>query len=88
MPKFFELCPIVLNYVQHIFPGGASPGYGPADDACNRTFAKRFTLSSQKEIAPFYRNSKKKFASLAAIARYIAISYKIDYLQILGRVLF
>jgi len=21
-PKFFELCPIFLNYVQHIFPGG------------------------------------------------------------------
>jgi len=21
-PKFFELCPIVLDYVQHIFPGG------------------------------------------------------------------
>ena len=39
-PKFFELCPIVLNYVQHIFPRGAKnflggfaplypPGYGP-----------------------------------------------------------
>jgi len=23
-PKFFELCPIVLNYVQHIFPGRAN----------------------------------------------------------------
>jgi len=22
-PKYFELCPIVLNYVRHIFPGGA-----------------------------------------------------------------
>ena len=21
-PKFFKLCPIILNYVQHIFPGG------------------------------------------------------------------
>jgi len=21
-PKFFQLCPIFLNYVQHIFPGG------------------------------------------------------------------
>ena len=37
MPKIFELCPIVLNDVQHIFPGGetfsrgdfAPPGYGP-----------------------------------------------------------
>jgi len=40
-PKFFELCPMVLSYVQHIFPGGgekfcteaspsAPPGYGPA----------------------------------------------------------
>ena len=36
-PKFFELCPIFLNDVQHIFPGGAknflgglgSPGYEP-----------------------------------------------------------
>jgi len=50
---------------------------------CKRTFTKRFTLSSQKEIAPFYSNSNKKIASLAAIARYIAISYKIDYLQII-----
>jgi len=53
---------------------------------CKRTFTKRFTLSSQKEIAPFYRNSNKKFASLAAKARYI--SYKIDYLQILSRYFF
>ena len=41
-PKFFELCPIVLNDVQHIFQGGekfsrgnftpcAPPGYGPAE---------------------------------------------------------
>jgi len=37
-PKFFKLCPTVLNYVQHIFPGGAKkifggfrpPGYEPA----------------------------------------------------------
>jgi len=33
-PKLFELCAIFLNYVQHIFPGGAKmfspPGYGPA----------------------------------------------------------
>ena len=36
-PKFFKLYQIVLNYVQHIFPGGrkilwwgfAPPGYGP-----------------------------------------------------------
>jgi len=55
---------------------------------CKWTFTKRFTLSSQKEVAPFYSNSNKKIASLAAIARYIAISYKIDYLQILSRVLF
>jgi len=36
--QIFELCPIVLNHVQHIFPGGAKiflggirppPGYGP-----------------------------------------------------------
>jgi len=53
---------------------------------CKRTFTKRFTLSSQK-CAPFYSNSNKKFASLAAIARYIVISYKMDYLQILSRVL-
>jgi len=55
-----------------------------------RTFTKRFALSPQKEIAPFYGNSNKQFPSLAAIARYIVISYKIDYmyLQILSRVLF
>jgi len=41
VPKFFKLCPILLNYAQHIFPGGAKnivgvaspplryPGYGP-----------------------------------------------------------
>jgi len=28
-PKFFKLCPIVLNYIQHIFPGGASPSCAP-----------------------------------------------------------
>ena len=27
---------------------------------CKRTFTKRFILSSQKEIAPFYSNSNKK----------------------------
>jgi len=55
---------------------------------CKWTFTTRFTLSSQKEIVPFYSNSNKKFASLAVIARYIAISYKMEYLQILSRVLF
>ena len=32
-PKFFELCPVVLNYVQHIVPRGRQnftiTGYGP-----------------------------------------------------------
>ena len=46
------------------------------------TFTKRFTLSTQKEIAAFYGNSRKKCTSLAAIARYIAKSYKTDYPQI------
>ena len=36
----------------------------------------------QQEIAPFYGSSHKKCTSLAAITRCIAISYKIDYLQI------
>jgi len=36
----------------------------------------------QKEIAPFYGSSHKKCTSLAAIARYIEISCKIDYVQI------
>ena len=29
--KFFELCPVVLKYVQNIFPGEKkfAPGYGP-----------------------------------------------------------
>ena len=49
---------------------------------CKRTFTKRFTLSTQKEITPFYGISHKKFTSLAATARYIGISYKKDYLQI------
>jgi len=38
-PKIFKLCPIVSNYIQHVFPGGrtfflgcfAPPGYGPAE---------------------------------------------------------
>jgi len=41
-PKFFELCPIISNHVQHIFPGGgnfsrtdsppcAPSRYGPAN---------------------------------------------------------
>jgi len=49
---------------------------------CQRTFTKRFTHSTQKEIAPFYGNSHKICISLAAVAKYIAISCKIDYLQI------
>jgi len=48
---------------------------------CKRTFTKRFTLSTQKEIAAFYGNSYK-CTSLAGIARYIAISNKTDYPQI------
>jgi len=32
-PKFFELCPIVLNYVQHIFPEG-SKNVGGAWPTC------------------------------------------------------
>ena len=35
-----------------------------------------------KALAPFYGNSHKICTSLTAIARYIAILYKIDYLQI------
>jgi len=73
-----------------IFLGGASLPLvtGLLTMQCKRTFTKRFTLSSKKEIAPFSSSSNKKFASLSAIARYIAISYKIDYLLILSRVLF
>jgi len=48
---------------------------------CKRTFTKRFTISMQKN-APFYGNSHKKCTLLAAIARCIAISYKIEYLQV------
>jgi len=48
---------------------------------CKRTFTKRFTLSTQKEIAAFYGNSYK-CTLLAGIARYIAISNKTDYPQI------
>jgi len=29
-PTFFELCPIFLNYAQHIFPGGAKNFLGGA----------------------------------------------------------
>jgi len=36
----------------------------------------------QKEIDPFYGDGHKKCTSLAAVARYIATSEKIDYLQI------
>jgi len=46
-----------------------------------RTLTKRFSLSTQKEIAAFYGNSHK-CTSLAGIARYIAISYKTNYPQI------
>jgi len=48
---------------------------------CKRTFTKRFILFAQTEVTPFYGNIHKKCTSLAAIARYIAINYKIDYLQ-------
>jgi len=49
---------------------------------CKRSFTKPFTLSTQKEISPFYGNSHKKCTSLAAIARYVTISYETNYLQI------
>jgi len=29
-PKFFEICPILSSYVQHIFPGGAKSFVGGA----------------------------------------------------------
>ena len=35
-----------------------------------------------KALAPFNVNSHRKCTSLAAIAKYIAISYKMDYRQI------
>jgi len=44
-PTFFELCPIFLNYVQHIFPGGAkiflggfAPPAPPLVGACQELF--------------------------------------------------
>jgi len=43
--------------------------FRPLTMQCKRTFTKRFTLSSKKAIAPFYSNSNKNFASLAAIAK-------------------
>jgi len=49
---------------------------------CVRTFTKRFTLSTQNEIYPFYDNSHKKCTSLIPVARYIAISNKTIYLRI------
>jgi len=42
---------------------------------------QKFFFLDQKEYALFYGNSHKKSTSLPAIARYMAISYKIDYLQ-------
>jgi len=46
-----------------------------------RMFAKRFTHSTQKEIAPFDGNNHKKCTSVTAIARHFEISYtKQDYL--------
>jgi len=54
-----------------------------------RNFAWTFQVADDslqtdvhKALAPFYVNSHKKCTSLAAIAKYIAISYKIDHLQI------
>ena len=38
-PKFFKLCPIVVNYVQHYFPGGqkVSRGFPPYAPSWLRT---------------------------------------------------
>jgi len=56
---------------------------------CKWKFTKRFTHSTQKEIAPFYGNSHKKCTSLAAIARHFEISYtKYTSADFSSRVLF
>jgi len=58
-PKIFELCPIVLNNVQHIFPGGENfssggfaplrpPGYDPG----YQRYEKR--LEQQKSLPNVY----------------------------------
>ena len=68
MPKFFKLCPIVLNYVQQIFPGGkkfsrrsfAPPGYGPGrnrfTEHCTGQVA-RSTCSSSPSLHRYTRFS-------------------------------
>ena len=44
-PKFFKPCPVVLNYVQHIFLGGfAPPGYGLVGNCLKSGDPAIFTL--------------------------------------------
>jgi len=43
--QVFKLCPISVNYAQHIFQGGrSSPGYGPVRESVSKV-ATRFQLN-------------------------------------------
>jgi len=69
-----------------IFSGGKRRHFAytfqVSDDAVQTDVYKALYPLYTKRNCSFYGNIHKKFASLAAIARYIAISYKIDYVQI------
>jgi len=56
---------------------------------CKCTFKKRFAVSTslhRKEKPNIIRQQSQKCASLAAIARYVAINFTVSYLQIFNPV--
>ena len=67
-PKFFELCPIFLNYVQHIFPEGGEKfpppsGYGTCSPDGHRMVLGQLCLGAnrrqQQPIAKFFKIYQK-----------------------------
>jgi len=86
--------PIVYAYISEyngrlniFFPGGTTSVFTSPFLGCYRCNANGCSQNTSpflhhKENAPCYGNSRKKWASLTAIARYIMIIFSIGYLQI------
>jgi len=68
-PKFFKLCPIVSNYVQRIFPGGAKPpcAHLVTGRFCNVIVKHVVTnnLSANRKLWLLALNHKNKFREMA-----------------------
>jgi len=53
--KFFELCPIFSNYIQHIFPGGAKNFVGGASPPLVAGLNRRLDFSAPWDAPPLAR---------------------------------